>query len=808
VKTTSGFAVEIFDDSECGQLARRVNWSETALGPTENWPQSLRTALEIIMKSAFPMFISWGKERVFLYNDAYARILGKKHPNAMGKAFAEVWPEIWRDIEPLVLAVDSGQSLYLEDLKLTMNRHGFDEETYFTFSYSPVRGESNQVAGLFCAVSETTRRVLTERQLKQNQEQLKGALSSGRMGTWSINLATNRATVSEETRNIFGFEQFEDEDVYALISISMHADDREEVERVLAEAIAKKIPYQHEYKIVKPSGEIVWISSHGQAQYESEGTPLTLSGIVADITDRKNAELQLRNAEASFRNLANTIPQLAWMADNKGWIFWYNQRWYDYTGTNFEEMQGWGWEKVHDPIELKRMSVTWQKSLATGEPWEDKFPLRSQSGQWRWFLSRARPMRNQDGEIIYWFGTNTDIDEQLQFESELKQSKEVAEKANQAKTQFLANMSHEIRTPIGAIIGFTDLLKNPSLSLSERHDFMSIIERNSQNLLRLIDDILDLSKVEAGKIALEKANFNLAEFIADLASVMELRSSEKGIEFKVIFDGAIPELICTDQLRLRQILANVTGNAVKFTEKGKVELLVKYDSPFLRFTVSDTGSGIAPESTEHLFQPFAQADPSMTRKYGGTGLGLILSRRLSRVLGGDLVLISTVLNKGSTFEVTVEPTPVAASRMVSNEQMSISKLQGELPDSGRGSLAGLRILLVEDSPDNRVLIVNYLKKTGASVLMAENGLEGVKVATQNLPDVVLMDVQMAVMDGHTATRKLRSSGFSKPIIALTAHAMREERDKCFESGCTDFLTKPIQRDHLIEVLSRYLPPRS
>jgi signal transduction histidine kinase len=402
-----------------------------------------------------------------------------------------------------------------------------------------------------------------------------------------------------------------------------------------------------------------------------------------------------------------------------------------------------------------------------------------------------------------------DIERRKWHEQELRRANEELEKskneallANQAKSQFLANMSHEIRTPLGVIMGFLDLLRS-DVTVADRMSFMNVIDRNSQQLLRLIDDILDLSKVEAGKISIECVNFSFVEFLASLTSVMLLKAQEKGIDFAIKLRSQIPEFICSDQVRLRQILINLIGNAIKFTEKGKVELTIFYQpGGHYQFTVRDSGIGIRPDQAKELFQPFRQADSSMTRKYGGTGLGLALSRRLAQAMGGDLILASSDTDVGSTFMATIETPPIPNVKMVGIEHLTLGANRENLGQIDLGVLAGVKVLLVEDSPDNRRLISTYLKKTGAIVSTAEDGLQGVERAFEDKYDVILMDVQMPRMDGHQAMRKLRSMGFARPIIALTAHAMKEERDRCFESGCTDYLTKPVSRSQLIEVISR------
>ena len=510
----------------------------------------------------------------------------------------------------------------------------------------------------------------------------------------------------------------------------------------------------------------------------------------------------LAASEIQFRMMANSISQLAWMANKDGWVFWFNERWYDYTGSNFKSMEGWNWQSALDKNDFSRVRASWQASLESGKPWEETFAIVGKNGERRWFLTRARPMFSDTNNIIFWFGTNTDIDEQLKTERALLESKEIAEKASMAKTQFLANMSHEIRTPIGAIMGFTDMLK--SASETERLSYMTVIERNSQNLLRLIDDILDLSKVEAGKVALEIRQFSFPDFLYDLKATMTLLAEEKGIIFTLKIGGLVPSHISTDQLRLRQILTNLIGNAIKFTEHGSVKLDMQFDKPRLIFTVTDTGVGIEEESQEKLFHAFSQADVSMTRRFGGTGLGLVLSKRLSHALGGDVLLKRSALNFGSIFEATILPMIEPNTGMVNSESFHLQS--GFLTSSKetKAVLKSLKVLIVDDAIDNRTLVSLYLRNTGASVTMASDGEEAVEVALADRPDVILMDIQMPKMDGRSATRKLRSLGFSKPIVALTAHAMREERDRCFEAGCSDYLTKPIQKDVLIATLKRFV----
>ena len=381
--------------------------------------------------------------------------------------------------------------------------------------------------------------------------------------------------------------------------------------------------------------------------------------------------------------------------------------------------------------------------------------------------------------------------------AEIEATRNEAEKANFAKTSFLANMSHEIRTPLGAIMGFIDLLRDDGLSESEIREYLGVIDRNSHHVLRIIDDILDLTKVEAGKMVIEKMEFSLVEFLAEFASLVGFKARENGIAFEFGADTPVPDNIISDPTRLRQILSNIVSNAIKFTEKGRVELVVSYHDKHLEFRVTDTGRGITDDQRRGLFQAFSQADSSTTRKFGGTGLGLVLTKKLSQALGGDFDLVESEIGKGSIFEASI---PIELPNQAALVPIKKFRMIPAPDDADHANLKNFNVLVVEDSPDNQMLLRMILKKVGSKVTIANDGLEGVERARAKHYDVILMDIQMANLDGHEATRELRSKGYTGPIVALTAHAMKEERERSVKSGFSHFLTKPIDRKSLLDLL--------
>lgn len=397
-------------------------------------------------------------------------------------------------------------------------------------------------------------------------------------------------------------------------------------------------------------------------------------------------------------------------------------------------------------------------------------------------------------------------------EQRLLEAKQAAEAASRSKSEFLANMSHEIRTPMTAILGYADLLMEEgdlTRSPERRVEVIQIIQKNGEHLLWIINDILDLSKIEAGKLTLESIACSPVAVVEDVWSLMQVRAHGKGLVLAASYETDVPASIQTDPTRLRQILMNLVGNAIKFTETGSVRMYVRFIAdvqPRLEFDVVDTGIGMTDEQRERLFQPFSQADGSTTRTFGGTGLGLSISKRLATMLGGDITIVESAPGRGTRFRLVVstgplEGVPLIDPRRGANEDRHADSKQ-ESP-SARMTLHGYRVLLAEDAPDNQRLISFVLRKAGAEVTVVANGQQTVDAAWQALDsehpfDVILMDMQMPVLDGFGATALLRAKGYRGRIIALTANAMSGDRDKCLAAGCDDYATKPINREVLIE----------
>lgn len=398
---------------------------------------------------------------------------------------------------------------------------------------------------------------------------------------------------------------------------------------------------------------------------------------------------------------------------------------------------------------------------------------------------------------------NDELEERVRIRTlELQRAKEAADVASEAKSAFLANMSHEIRTPLGIILGFSELMADEGMGQEERLGSVEIIKRNGALLSTIINDILDLSKVEAGKLEIEREDVPFGEIVTELDALLTLQANNKGIKLSVHSDGPIPTVLHTDPYRLRQVLLNIVGNAIKFTTKGSVEVTVKLrEDGMLSFRVSDTGKGIDEAQAQKLFTPFTQADVSTTRQFGGTGLGLVLSKKLARALGGDVVLVESRPNVGSVFEITIDPGRPAQSHLVNFESRKLGP-SGTVTQSHR--LDRLRVLSADDSVDNQAIVAYFLKAAGAQMDTAENGAQAVQKALTGNYDIVLMDLQMPVMDGQEAILELRRQGYKGPVIAVTAHAMKDERKRCLEQGFDEHIPKPIEKDTLLRVLKQFI----
>ena len=539
------------------------------------------------------------------------------------------------------------------------------------------------------------------------------------------------------------------------------------------------------------------------------------SAIAHDISKRVDAERKLRESEQRFRLMADGCPAMIWVTDEKGENRFNNRAYLEFTGKTCNEAYGSGWQLLMHPEDESGYIRSFQLALQDQTAFRAEARFLRADGEWRWIASYAEPRFSPSGEFLGHVGLSPDITERKQAEALLVQAREQAEAASRAKSEFLANLSHEIRTPMNGIIGMTGLLLDTELN-EEQSRYAEIVRDSGESLLRLVNDILDLSRIEAGRLELESLSFDLQSELDDFAAALRVRALQKGLKFSSSVDPLVPTQLSGDPGRLRQILTNLVGNAIKFTAAGEVGVGVALakeigSQVLLRFSVRDTGIGVPRDKLGMIFDQFTQADASSTRNYGGTGLGLPISRQLVEMMGGEIGVVSEV-GKGSEFWFTVS--------MSRQPDRSAEQKQGLIPNrphsfSGQETVpafAGMnaRILVADDNYTNQVVAMGLLNQLGVHAEAVADGAEVLKALASVPYDLVLMDVQMPVMDGIEATRQIRSPGSPVldhwiPIVAMTAHALQGDRERFLEAGMNDYVSKPVSPTALMDVLQCWLP---
>ena len=583
------------------------------------------------------------------------------------------------------------------------------------------------------------------------------------------------------------------------------------------------------------------------AQGEINGS----QGMLYDITEKRElatlrrAEQALRESERRYRLLAENAKDVIWTSDlNLQWtyvspsvVLLLGFTAAEATGQTISEILTPDSAELAQRILKRQLALAKEHGDAATRTWTMELEFTRKDGSTVWTEAKVSFLCGEADDAVGLVGVIRDVTERKRAERELKQYAaalesannalhdfcKVAESATKAKSEFLASMSHEIRTPMTAVLGFADVLAD-SLETPEDTEAIETIKRNGQYLLKIIDDILDLSRIETGKLQMERLPCSPWRIVEEVVSLMKTRADSKGLSLKVAYGGRIPTVITTDPIRLKQILINLVGNAVKFTQSGTVRILTQLvrsalDGPKLRFDVIDTGIGMTKGQARKLFKPFVQADASTTRRFGGSGLGLTISKRMAGLLGGDIT-VDTTPGKGSTFSVTVATGPLDGVALVDPSTKHPPAREQPVESTATQEVKlNCRILLAEDGPDNQRLISLLLKKAGAHVTVVQNGREVLEKTSLRKPgpepgsrhdnaaepfDVILMDIQMPLMDGYEAARQLRDAGYRGPIIALTAHAMTGDREKCIDAGCDDYLTKPIDRKKLVQMVAQYV----
>jgi len=593
-----------------------------------------------------------------------------------------------------------------------------------------------------------------------------------------------------------------------------HPDDLDELMATINKSSEELSPFECYLRLLFEDGTLRWVSANSVPEREADGSTLW-HGYMQDVTATHEAAIELQEAKFQMEE-AQALARIGnWSYDFSTTKSHWSKQLYIVFGFNSSDVEPTYQETLDSfyPDDAVKLDEAVKTASIDGAPFSLVVRLRQPKSDVRYVRCEGRARRDSAGMIVGLFGTAADVTAEVEREQALQVARNQAEAANRVKSEFLANMSHEIRTPLTAILGFADMLRedgNLDIAPVERLRTIDTITIAGQHLLTIINDVLDLSKIEADKTTIELIEAPLIEILCEVERLLRPKAIGKGLTLDAKLSTPVPDRILSDPTRLRQILMNLVGNAAKFTEQGKIVINVSVTaSPeiaSLIIDIEDTGPGITGEQSQMLFHAFEQVDSTVTRKHGGTGLGLTISRRLAKLMGGDVTLLRTELGTGSCFRLKLPLIPVVGSVLVESiEARAVSVVETRLE---KISVHG-RILLAEDGLDNQRLLSFVLKKAGATIDFADDGkiaLEMLDKANElNVPyDLLITDMQMPVMDGYMLAKTLRSQGVKMPIVALTAHALAEDRQKCLDAGCDDYLSKPIDKYLLLTACAKWI----
>ncbi|MDR2353774.1 MAG: PAS domain-containing protein [Deltaproteobacteria bacterium] len=700
-------------------------------------------------------------------------------------------------------------------------------------------GAKGETLGLFGTFQDILEKKIAERNLlvalkdKENiksdlsleRELLDAVINAASVGTWDWDIQTGQVKYNKRWAETIGYSLDEIEPTVATWENALFPEDLEQANKAVEDHCNGLTPfYQTDFRMRHKNGSTIWAQDRGRVvEYDNNGKAKRLMGVMLDVTKQKQIEQSLEQNKDQLELIFKAARIGAWDWDIVNGTIKFNDVYLDMLGYRPEEITGTieEWESFVHPDELDSTNAALDRAIAgKDDMYAKEIRMRHKDGHYVWTYDFGRVVtRDSNGQALRMIGGHFDFDDKkkMEFEffamqeheRELKLARDIAEESTRAKSEFLANMSHEIRTPMNAIIGLTHLVLQTELS-EQQEDYIRRTEVAAQALLRIINDILDFSKIEAGKLEMEETDFYLNDILTGTSDLLWEKAQEKGLYFITHLPPGIPLYLLGDPVRLGQILNNLSSNAIKFTAEGGITISVTtreltLEQVLLCFEVKDTGIGLTQEQLKGLFTPFTQADTSTTRKYGGTGLGLTISKRLVEMMGGEIWCESEP-GKGSIFGFTgrfklntakLDATGPNVRRKTSEEEKDLLK-----------SLAGASILLAEDNEVNQLVASRILDKAGFVVKIANNGLEAVEMVQKERFDLILMDIQMPEMDGLTATKTIRAlPGYSDlPIIAMTAHAMSGDRELSLASGMNDHVNKPINLQELYQALLRWVKP--
>jgi PAS domain S-box-containing protein len=659
-----------------------------------------------------------------------------------------------------------------------------------------VTDENGKPKRSFGVLQDITETKITEKKIKVSQAELEEAQTIAKIGNWKWDVVMNKLSWSEEIYNIFELDPgvVSEQNFIKLLTKYAHPNDRYILKQHLKD-FSKITNTSYEYRIITPNGSIKYLSIIvGKLIKREDGALRKVIGTLQDVTDRKLAELESQRTENKYQLVLETIKLPAVSVDSNGDVIFCNKFAADMLGYEQKEILGLNWTNTFVPENLRNNT----SELFENESFkpQNTNSVICRNGEQRVISWQNTISYDDYGQIKEVTGIGEDITERQKKTQELISAKEHAERSSQFKSEFLSIMSHEIRTPMNAVIGTTNLLLSEDPK-PDQLEYLNTLKFSGENLLAIINDILDYNKIEAGKLELNKIPFSVHHLTQRIKKSFYAKATEKDLDIELIIDNSIPQQLIGDQIRLGQVLNNLVSNAIKFTHYGKVIIRLEQQHTTdktvqIKFTVTDTGIGIAPENLDIIFDPFEQETQNADANYGGTGLGLAITKRLVE-LHKSTISVTSLPGSGTefTFSIAFE---IGEEK---KEELSI------LPANSTADLLGMRILIVDDNKMNIMIASKFLKKWQATPDEAISGTEAIELTKQNNYDLIIMDLQMPGMDGFEATRIIKRTNPLIPILALTADAMPETHSKAFAAGMCDYLTKPFVPNVLFEKIARY-----
>jgi PAS domain S-box-containing protein len=772
----------LYGDSATSRLIRDMDWSGPGLGPPQQWPQALQSVVSLVLGSAFPMFVAWGPSLHTVYNDAYGQIMGAKHPAGMGQPFLDIWQEIRGDLTPLVARTMGGEAFFMENLPLLMRRHGYDEETWFTFSWSPVRDETGAVAGIYCACTETTRMVLAERHQRAEQERLQSLFSQ----------APGFVAVMRGPDHVFEIAN------QAYVQLTGFRE-------VIGKPLALALPEVVEQGFVKLLDQVfstgepyVGRSVRLMLNRERDAPPTEAwvdfvyqplrdaTGAVNGVFVQGHEVTELHRAQQALLAFSNSIPAIAWVAAADGPLERFNSQWQVYTGQTPESALGNGWMASLHPDDRVVAKQNWARVRGGNQEWQIDYRLRGAGGGYRWFQARAVPQLDAEGRVLRWFGTTTDIEE-------TRAAALVLQEADRQKDEFLATLAHELRNPLAPIRTAVQLLASPAASDRMREQATAVITRQVGHMAHLLDDLIDIARITRRRLVLKKERMSVDELVETaLETARPLAEARRQV---LVATVARPGLqLLADPVRLAQILSNLLNNASKYTDAGgRITLEVALAPGAVVFTVTDSGIGMSEAAMRNIFTMFAQEQSALDRSEGGLGIGLALVKGLVELHEGTVSAYSAGPGQGSRFTVSL-PRPVQETEAALAPQAAGLPAAPDRPRI---------VLLADDNRDAVDVLAELLRLDGHVVHTANDGLQALELAGQVQPDVLVLDIGMPGKNGYEVARHIRAQpGGDRPLlIAATGWGQDDDRRKAMDAGFDLHLTKPFDPLRLSALIS-------